>query len=228
VNDVRLERTNESDGGLENRGALGLCSAALACPSFFSTDGGPTALRGVVAKDHSDVRVLPLTDLPPCAGGAPSRRNFCAAIAAGAGMLAVGLPACGSGGGETGTMPMPQPDLAPDPTGGCAPGLFNAGAVSAIPVGTAKLFSAAKLFVCRDAQGLYAMSAECTHEGATLRQSGNHIYCPRHGATFDLNGDNPTSPAFTSLDHYALCLDNGGEAMVDSSSVVSSTTRTSG
>jgi nitrite reductase/ring-hydroxylating ferredoxin subunit len=124
-------------------------------------------------------------------------------------------------------MPASQPDLAQAQTG-CAPGLFNAGAVSAIAAGTVKLFSAQQLFVGRDTQGLYAMSASCTHEGATLRQSGTHIYCPRHGATFDLNGDNPTSPAFTTLDHYALCVDSTGEGMVDSSSVVSSTTRTAG
>jgi len=118
-----------------------------------------------------------------------------------------------------------NPDLA---TGaGCA-GPVNAGSASAMAMGQAKHFSDNvnyDLYVVRDSGGLYAMNAACPHAGCTVKEQSSKWYCPCHGATFDLNGQNPTSPAFAPLDHYALCVDASGNILVDYNTVVPYTTR---
>ncbi len=106
---------------------------------------------------------------------------------------------------------------------------MNAGPASAIAVGQAKHLTDNvnyDLYVLRDSGGLYALSASCTHAGCTVRKQTTEFYCPCHGATFDLNGQNPTGPAFSPLDHYALCVDSAGNVYVDYNTTVSPTTRT--
>jgi nitrite reductase/ring-hydroxylating ferredoxin subunit len=105
--------------------------------------------------------------------------------------------------------------------------MINAGASSQFPSGTYKVISASGyvLFICHDSGGLFAMDASCPHEGVTLTKRTSDIYCRRHGATFDLNGQHPTSPAFSPLDHYPVCVDGSGNILVDVSRTVSATTR---
>ena len=112
-------------------------------------------------------------------------------------------------------------------TSACS-GPFNAGAASAIAVGAAKYLTDNvnfELFLCRDGGGLYALSAACTHEGVKITKQTSRFYCPAHGATFDLNGEHPTSPALSPLDHYALCVDANGDILIDYNTVVSASTR---
>jgi len=127
----------------------------------------------------------------------------------------------------------PGSDLASGPhdmamtTNGCS-GPYNAGPASAITVGQAKHITDSvnfDAFLCRDANGLYAMSALCTHEGKLLTKQTSQFYCSRHGATFDLNGQHPTSPAYSSLEHYALCVDASGNVLLDYNTIVSPSTR---
>ena len=120
----------------------------------------------------------------------------------------------------------PQADLA-HTTNNCA-GPYNAGAASAIAVGAAKYFTdnnTFELFLCRDAGGLYALSASCTHQGVTLTKQATKFHCSAHGANFDLNGEHPTSPAFSPLEHYALCVDATGNVLINYNSVVAASTR---
>jgi len=167
----------------------------------------------------------PTSDLAPCG---MSRRAFCAA--AGAGLVTVGLVACTPAGEMMGGNSDlgDQPDLTTGQAGGCAPGGVNAGLASDIAMGAAKHVTDNNnydLFVCRDAGGLYALSASCTHSGCTVQKQATRFYCPCHRATFDLNGLHPTSPARTALPHFALCLDDGGNAIVDYNTTVAATTR---
>jgi nitrite reductase/ring-hydroxylating ferredoxin subunit len=127
----------------------------------------------------------------------------------------------------------PNADLANGPhdmamtTNSCS-GPYNAGLASAITTGQAKYItdnSNFAIFLCRDSGGLYALDAQCTHEGQILTKKTNEFYCSRHGATFDLNGQNPTSPAFSPLAHYSLCIDGGGNVLIDYNKTVSSSTR---
>ncbi|MDB4971092.1 MAG: Chitinase [Myxococcales bacterium] len=128
----------------------------------------------------------------------------------------------------------PPQDLAGQPPGdmatapSCTPGTVSAGAASTYTVGgTPKYFKSGtkELFVVRDAGGLYALTALCTHSGCTNQVKGSQFYCPCHGATFDFNGEKPTSPAFSSLKHYALCVDASGNVTVDPTKTVPATTR---
>jgi nitrite reductase/ring-hydroxylating ferredoxin subunit len=65
-----------------------------------------------------------------------------------------------------------------------------------------------RVLVCRHAGQWYAVEALCTHAGASLeggRLSGGKIYCPFHGAAFDLATGAPLSPpAFRPLATYQL------------------------
>jgi nitrite reductase/ring-hydroxylating ferredoxin subunit len=179
-----------------------------------------------------------------------SRRGFC-----GGSIAAVALGACGGGdprisvGGIDGgfdlasvstgpVLDLSQPpgsdlatheDLAgqksPDLASGSCSGTVSGGAASAIVEGTPVFISASKLYVCRDAGGLYAMTSVCTHQGCKVTPEATDFYCNCHGATFDLNGQSPTSPAKKPLNHYALCVNAAGDIEIDPSQIVDPSTR---
>jgi nitrite reductase/ring-hydroxylating ferredoxin subunit len=101
----------------------------------------------------------------------------------------------------------------------CGVSSLNAGAASAFVSGDAKLLTdpaGDQLYLCRDAGGLFAMTALCPHTGCTVGKLSTGYLCPCHGSTFDLNGQNPTGPAAPSgLTHFAVCVDAGGNVLVD-------------
>ncbi|MGZ3428835.1 MAG: QcrA and Rieske domain-containing protein, partial [Polyangia bacterium] len=141
----------------------------------------------------------------------------------------------GGGGGASGG------DMAGHPPGdmaGQAPGDMATSQCTALPTsagtapsytvgGTPKMFGSGskEFFVVRDAGGLFAVSAICTHSGCTNVVQGNLFYCPCHGATFAFDGSNPKSPAHTALKHYAMCVDASGNVTVNTSMTVPTTTR---
>lgn len=49
-----------------------------------------------------------------------------------------------------------------------------------------------------------ALYLSCTHEGAIVNLSGQQFVCPRHGATFALNGDVTGGPASSNLAHCSV------------------------
>jgi cytochrome b6-f complex iron-sulfur subunit len=106
-------------------------------------------------------------------------------------------------------------------------GATDVGAPTTFTTGTPVYFSTGKYFVIRDSGGLYAMTAVCTHEGATCdyESAQSDIYCPRHGATFSLTGAVTQGPATKALNHYAMCTLSNGHVGVISSQTVSATTR---
>ena len=146
-----------------------------------------------------------------------SRRDFCGmlGLASAAGVVLVG---CGSSDPAT-------PDAAPPDAAGpvCAVGAFDAGAPTKFMVGKPVYFAAKNLFVVRDAGGLYALSARCTHQGVTIAVSGTRFACPAHGATFDFNGGVLGGPTNTPLVHFAMCMLATGNVGVTTSTVSAST-----
>jgi Rieske Fe-S protein len=135
----------------------------------------------------------------------------------------------GGGGGSTGSDDLagaPPDDMGTAPA--CTALPTSAGSASSYTVGgTPKLFGSGskEFFVVRDAGGLYAVSAICTHSGCTNEVKGTQFYCPCHGATFALDGSKPTSPAHSALKHYAMCVDASGNVTVNTSMSVPATTR---
>jgi Rieske Fe-S protein len=160
-----------------------------------------------------------------------SRRQFC--VVTGAGIVA---GACGGGGGSTsgdgGVHDLAAPaDMAAgrdmsDPS--CPIGnLVNAGAATKFAVGTSTYFACAHLLVLRDAGGLYAMSAVCTHEGCDVffAAATHDFECPCHQSVFDFNGAVTMAPATAPLPHFSLSVDNNGNVIVDMGKPVAPTTR---
>jgi len=147
-----------------------------------------------------------------CRGKEMARRELLvlAGVAAGAVVALVALPACGP---ATGSPPT---------------GMVSAGNVSGLAVGSLQVMS--NVAVGRDAGGLYAMSAVCTHAGCLLNDRATTVTaglsCPCHGSTFDGNGAVTAGPARTPLQHYAVTVSADGSVVVDGSQPVSAATRT--
>lgn len=152
--------------------------------------------------------------------GSVSERARCPAIhrrdalAAGGGLLALfALHSLGCGSTET----------TPTPERG-----FPAGASSDYAVGDVRFFDSGTFFVVRDAAGLYAMTAVCTHQGCTVGSGASSLACPCHGSAYDLDGNVTHGPATAPLEHYALRIDDTGAVFVDTDTVVAPETRVAG
>jgi cytochrome b6-f complex iron-sulfur subunit len=115
-----------------------------------------------------------------------------------------------------------------NPTGTPPTGPVAAGNISSLAVGA--LLVMTNFVVARDANGVYAMSAVCTHAGCLLDDGASTIAaglaCPCHGSTFDGNGTVTNGPARSPLQHYAVVIAADGSITVDGSQAVSADTRT--
>lgn len=110
------------------------------------------------------------------------------------------------------------------------PAGVDVGDVSNFPAGSWSAAGSANdpYIVAQDANGFFAFSAICTHQGCrigTPNASTGKTACPCHGAQFDGNGAVVRGPARSPLAHYAVAL-CGSHLYVDSSSTVDSSTRT--
>ena len=153
-----------------------------------------------------------------------TRRRFC--VVTGAALVG---SACGGGSATP-----PPPDLAmPEDLAGpeadlsqpLCPGKLNAGPASALLVGHARLFSCARIYVLRDAIGIFAMTAVCTHMHCIVTFAGQGFQCPCHNSTYDFNGNVTNPPAPLPLQHFACALDASDNVLVDPSMPVPSSTR---
>ncbi len=86
--------------------------------------------------------------------------------------------------------------------------------------------SDAPAILARDAQGLYAMTITCTHEGCDISPAGTFLDCPCHGSRFDLNGNVIQGPAGSPLTHFAVVVDAAGNITVQGETRVDASVRT--
>jgi nitrite reductase/ring-hydroxylating ferredoxin subunit len=107
----------------------------------------------------------------------------------------------------------------------CTGSPTDVGAASTFVAGSPKYFSSGNFFIVRDSGGLYALTAKCTHEGATTVVDSGQFYCPRHGATFSFLGTALSGPVSVALKHYAMCTMANGHVGVETSMVVSQSQR---
>ncbi len=161
-----------------------------------------------------------------------SRRDFCAF-----GVVGIALVSCTDGSSgviQTGALGAGDDGMPPDgatatpdapqtgPT--CGTGALDVGAANTYVVGTPKFFSSGTLFVIRDANGLFALTASCTHEGKTCDIQGTRIHCPRHNALFTFDGAVISGPVSQPLKHYAMCtLANGNVGVLKTMTVPAAT-----
>ena len=158
-----------------------------------------------------------------------TRRQFCAA-----GGASLALCACGGGSSGSGHQQEEPPDLAA-PTDLALPpldlsqptcsGTFDAGPATALAVGQAKFFACAKVYVLRDAGGIYALTAVCTHMHCTVAFMGSDFQCPCHMSAYNLNGAVISPPAMLPLQHFDCSFDASGNVIVDPGKTVDATTR---
>jgi nitrite reductase/ring-hydroxylating ferredoxin subunit len=92
-------------------------------------------------------------------------------------------------------------------------------------MGTLTYVAAVGAYVGRDAGGLYAMYALCTHTIGNLSVGANQLTCLVHGARFSFTGEVLQGPATMPLPHFSLCLNGKGNVAVDSKVIVPATTR---
>lgn len=95
------------------------------------------------------------------------------------------------------------------------PRRWNLGPAESFAPGTSVYDERAGVFVRRDAHGLSAMSAACTHLGCTVRRRQGGFVCPCHGSRYDEQGRVVGGPAPAPLPHYQLELDKRGLVVVD-------------
>lgn len=86
------------------------------------------------------------------------------------------------------------------------PSTVIAGAPADFAVGELTPLADGPVFIGRDNEGLFALSAVCTHLGCTVAHAGEGLACPCHGSRFAADGANLTGPAARPLPHMALQL----------------------
>jgi cytochrome b6-f complex iron-sulfur subunit len=73
-----------------------------------------------------------------------------------------------------------------------------------------------KFAIIRHGGKLYATSTKCTHKGATIKSDdGIDFECPRHHATYDIDGNVTKGPAKRPLMRYAITVNDAGHVIVD-------------
>jgi len=144
-----------------------------------------------------------------------SRRYFLKVLAVGAATSAGALSACSgsNGGGQAEAF-----------------GDVSAGNISALAVGQVKAVPGAPAFIGRDANGVYAMTTTCTHQGCDMStgvsSSNQRIICQCHNSVFSFNGDVEMGPASSPLDHFKVDIATDGTITVHGGATVASSVRT--
>lgn len=101
-----------------------------------------------------------------------------------------------------------------------------AGALAMFPRGTWRLVREIYVIVARDAGGLYAYSAVCTHQGCVLYEPDARgvTACTCHASSFDGDGAVLHGPATRPLQHFAVAV-CAGEVYVDTATRVAANVR---
>ena len=101
------------------------------------------------------------------------------------------------------------------------PATFKAGKPSDFSVGevSEKFKKEFRVWVIREANGLYALFAKCTHLGCTPRWLSveEKFKCPCHGSGFRKSGINFEGPAPRPLERYRITMNDTGEIVIDRS-----------
>lgn len=106
----------------------------------------------------------------------------------------------------------PRVLFAPDTT-------FKAGPLDSFVVGEVdeKFKSDHRVWIIREAEGIYALFAKCTHLGCTPRwlRAEDKFKCPCHGSGFYKSGINFEGPAPRPLERVRVSLAEDGQLVVD-------------
>jgi len=110
---------------------------------------------------------------------------------------------------------MPFPSLLPGKSG-----RFKIGLKNEFPSGTTKYFEHDQVYVFADAEGIYAISAVCTHLGCVVSKDHNGFVCPCHGSRYGLDGKIEKGAAPKDLPWYNISMLPSGQLEVDTKRIV--------
>jgi cytochrome b6-f complex iron-sulfur subunit len=100
-----------------------------------------------------------------------------------------------------------------------APSAFKAGFPEDFVVGEVneKYKDDFRVWIVRETDGFYALSAICTHLGCTPRwlPAENKFKCPCHGSGYHKDGVNFEGPTPRPLERLRITLDDDGQILVD-------------
>ena len=105
------------------------------------------------------------------------------------------------------------------------PTTFRAGSPDDYPVNSVTYIQDQQVYIVRTENGLWAMSAVCTHLGCLTqwKPESNQIACPCHGSKFQREGNVQAGPAPRPLPHFAVRLAADGALVVDKLETVKET-----
>jgi len=100
--------------------------------------------------------------------------------------------------------------------------IVNAGLPGEYEVNSVTFDPKYSIYIIRDAQGFYALSAICTHLGCITawKPELNIIACPCHGSKFLKDGTKIAGPAPRPLPWLRMWVNDDGDLMVDRSTPI--------
>lgn len=145
-----------------------------------------------------DLRLSPRFDVPA------ERRDFLGIAAIGSAATAIGVAGIGAA-----RLPMPSVFPEADMQVKLGPTSQFLG-VPVTPV------AEHRLWIYSDSNGLFAISAVCTHLGCVVQSQGEDgFFCPCHGSRFDRAGKPTAGPAPGPLHYLKLSLSPDGQLVVN-------------
>jgi cytochrome b6-f complex iron-sulfur subunit len=96
---------------------------------------------------------------------------------------------------------------------------FKAGLIEDFVIGevSEKFKNEFRVWIVREAEGVFALYAKCTHLGCTPRwlKAENKFKCPCHGSGFYMSGVNFEGPAPRPLERVRVARSDDGQLLVD-------------
>jgi len=105
---------------------------------------------------------------------------------------------------------MPFPSLLPGKSG-----RFKIGRKHDFPSGAMKYFGDDQVYVFADTEGIYAISAVCTHLGCVVNKEKDGFTCPCHGSRYGPDGRVAKGAAPRDLPWYQISRLPSGQLVVD-------------
>ena len=93
--------------------------------------------------------------------------------------------------------------------------IFKIGKAKDYPLGVTIFLPDHNVYVSRDAEGIYVVSAICTHLGCVVSRKSEGFQCPCHGSVYDTEGRIVKGPAPTALKWFKIAESPDGQLMVD-------------
>jgi cytochrome b6-f complex iron-sulfur subunit len=102
---------------------------------------------------------------------------------------------------------------------------FKIGKPENFPVGTTRKFDQKRVFIFSDNDGIYAISAVCTHLGCIVHSTDWGFQCPCHGSKFNKDGKVIAGPAPRNLPWHEISRHEDGSLLVDAGKDVKAGTK---